>query len=190
RLLDKSDLGLATEVWIHDPPPNAVEALQASGWVVLGSQTVDDVFDATSFLTVRWSYAVLTAFGVLIAIVVVVAQVLVLDARRRARESASVVGRRMGIDLRDEATAIFVELAVPFAIGAAVGIVAAIVIVHLAIRHLDTLRNLEPPGAVVVDLASMAGALAIGLVALLVLAVIGTITAARVDPMEAMRSAE
>ncbi|HTN80424.1 MAG TPA: hypothetical protein VMK16_12170, partial [Acidimicrobiales bacterium] len=55
RLLDKSDLGRATEVWIHDPPPNAVEALQASGWVVLGSQTIGDVFDATSFLTVRWS---------------------------------------------------------------------------------------------------------------------------------------
>ncbi|HMK11963.1 MAG TPA: hypothetical protein VK461_10305, partial [Acidimicrobiales bacterium] len=190
RLLDKTDIGLATEVWIHDPPPNAVEALQASGWVVLGSRTVDDVFDATSFLTVRWSYAVLTAFGVLIAIVVVVAQVLVLDARRRSRESASVVGRRMGIGLQDEAVAIFVELAVPFAVGAAIGITAAIAIVHLAIRHLDTLRNLEPPGAVVVDLASMGGALAIGVVALVALALIGTITVARVDPMEAMRSAE
>ena len=119
--LQSSRIGLATEVWIHDPPPDAVEQLQASGWLVRGAQNVSDVFEVTSFLTVRWSYAVLTAFGILIGIVVVVAQVLVLDARRRSRQAAVVVARRMGFDLRSEATAIFVELAVPFIAGAVIG---------------------------------------------------------------------
>ena len=67
---------------------------------------------------------------------------------------------------------------------------AAIVIVHVAIGHLDTLRNLQPPAHVIVDLASMATALAIGVVALLVLAALGTVTTGRIRPMEAMRSAE
>ncbi len=188
--LQSSRIGLATEVWIHDPPPDAVEQLQASGWLVRGAQNVSDVFEVTSFLTVRWSYAVLTAFGILIGIVVVVAQVLVLDARRRSRQAAVVVARRMGFDLRSEATAIFVELAVPFIAGAVLGIAAAVVIVHVAIGHLDTLRNLQPPAHVIVDLASMATALTIGVVALLVLAALGTITTGRIRPMEAMRSAE
>ena len=188
--LPLSHLALATEVWIHDPPADAVEQLQASGWLVRGSQDVADVFEVTSFLTVRWSYAVLTAFGVLIGVVVVVAQVLVLDARRRSRQAASVVARRMGFDLRAEATAIFVELAVPFVVGAILGIAAAVVIAHFAIGHLDTLRNLQPPAHVIVDLANMATALAIGLLALLALAALGTITTGRIKPMEAMRSAE
>jgi hypothetical protein len=72
----------------------------------------------------------------------------------------------MGFDLRSEATAIFVELAVPFIAGAVLGIAAAVVIVHVAIGHLDTLRNLQPPAHVIVDLASMAAALTIGVVAL------------------------
>ena len=188
--LQSSRIGLATEVWIHDPPPDAVQQLQASGWLVRGAQNVSDVFEVTSFLTVRWSYAVLTAFGILIGIVVVVAQVLVLDARRRSRQAAVVVARRMGFDLRSEATAIFVELAVPFVAGAILGIAAAVVIVHVAIGHLDTLRNLQPPAHVIVDLASMATALTIGVVALLVLAALGTVTTRRIRPMEAMRSAE
>ena len=188
--LQASRVGVATEVWIHDPPPDAVEQLKASGWLVRGAQSVSDVFEVTSFLTVRWSYAVLTAFGILIGIVVVVAQVLVLDARRRSRQAAVVVARRMGFDLRSEATAIFVELAVPFVAGAILGVLAAIVIVHVAIAHLDTLRNLQPPAHVIVDLASMTTALAIGVVALLVLATLGTITTRRIRPMEAMRSAE
>jgi len=188
--LQSSRIGLATEVWIHDPPADAVEQLQANGWLVRGAQNVSDVFEVTSFLTVRWSYAVLTAFGILIGIVVVAAQVLVLDARRRSRQASVVVARRMGFDLRSEATAIFVELAVPFVVGALLGIVAAIVIVHVAIGHLDTLRNLEPPAHVIVDLGSMATALAVGVVALLVLAALGTVTTGRIRPMEAMRSAE
>ena len=108
--LEASDLGLASEVWIHDPPPDAVQILRDSGFLIRGSTSASDVFEVTSFLTVRWSYQVFAAFGVLIGVVLVVAQVLVLDARRRSRQASSVIGRRMGLRLGEEATAIFVEL--------------------------------------------------------------------------------
>ena len=99
-----------------DPRPARRSRAAAGEWMARAPapQNVSDVFEVTSFLTVRWSYTVLTAFGILIGIVVVVAQVLVLDARvRRSRQAAVVITRRMGFDLRSEATAIFVELAVP-----------------------------------------------------------------------------
>jgi hypothetical protein len=188
--LEASDLGLASEVWIHDPPPDAVQILRDSGFLIRGSTSASDVFEVTSFLTVRWSYQVFAAFGVLIGVVLVVAQVLVLDARRRSRQASSVIGRRMGLGLGEEATAIFVELVVPFVLGALIGFAAAVAIVHLAIGHLDTLRNLEPPARVVVDLTSIGAAVLVGMVALLALAGIGTIAVARVKPMEAMRSAD
>ena len=190
RRLEASDLGLASEVWIHDPPPDAVQILRDSGFLIRGSTSASDVFEVTSFLTVRWSYQVFAAFGVLIGVVLVVVQVLVLDARRRSRQASSVIGRRMGLGLGEEATAIFVELIVPFVLGALIGFAAAVAIVHLAIGHLDTLRNLEPPARVVVDLTSIGAAVLVGMVALLALAGIGTIAVARVKPMEAMRSAD
>jgi hypothetical protein len=188
--LEDTALGLATEVWLRDDDGTATAQIAASGALIRGSRSVDDVFDATSFLTVRWSYAVLTAFGVVIAVVVVTAQALVLDARRRARQGGAILGRRMGFSVGDEARATFVELAVPFVVGAALGIVSGVVVVQLAIDRLDTLRNLQPPAHVVLDLGNVVGALAVGMLALVMLALIGTITMARVRPMEAMRSAE
>jgi hypothetical protein len=188
--LEATELGLATEVWVRDDDGTAADEISDSGALIRGTRAVGDVFDSTSFLTVRWSYAVLAAFGVVIAVVVVATQVLVLDAHRRSRQAGAIIGRRLGLGMWDEARAMFIELAVPFVVGSLLGIGAAVAVVHLAIDRLDTLRNLQPPAHVVLDIGNVIGALTIGVLALVALAVVGTIAMARVKPMEAMRSAE
>ena len=65
----------------------------------------------------------------------------------------------MGVGAGDEAHATFVELAVPFLLGAVLGIAGAVTVVHLAIDRLDTLRNLQPPAHVVLDVRSVVVAL-------------------------------
>lgn len=190
RALEATNLSLATEVWVRDDDGTAAEQIAASGALIRGTRAVGDVFDATSFLTVRWSYAALTAFGIVIAVVVVATQVLVLDARRRSRQAGAVLGQRMGFSIGDEARAMFVELAVPFLVGAALGVTAAVTVAHLAIDRLDTLRNLRPPGHVVLEVGNAISAVAVGVLALAALAMIGTRAMTRVRPMEAMRSAE
>ena len=53
------------------------------GIVVRSPRDLSQVFNVTSFVTVRWAYATLSILGVLVGIVVLLAQLLVLDARAR-----------------------------------------------------------------------------------------------------------
>src|SRR5204862_332174 len=86
----------AVAVWLRGPPDDAVSRLQDAGFPVYGSSSPHRVFDAVSFLAVDWSFAGMQTFGLVIGGLVVLAQVLVVAARRRQREVAWVMGRRMG----------------------------------------------------------------------------------------------
>ena len=107
-MVDKEALtaaGIATgsEIWLRDPPPDAFARLSAAGLKVGSPSDLSQVFDVTSFLTVRWAYATLSILGALVGIVVLLAQLLVLDARRQTRQAAHVLTTRMGLTARGEA---------------------------------------------------------------------------------------
>jgi hypothetical protein len=180
--------GLAEELWLKDPPPDALDQLRSAGITVLSPRQQADVFEVTSFLTVRWSYGALAAFGILVALVVLLAQLLVLDARRGARQAAFVLTRRMGHRVSDEALAVFTELAVPFVGGAALGTALALAVCRLAVPRLDSLRQLEPPARVVVDPSAMLPLVVAAAVALVVLTAIGVAGVVRARPMEVLRA--
>ena len=186
--LASSRLGLAEEVWIHQPPADATAQLTAAGIVVRSPRERSDVFEVTSFLTVRWSYGALAAFGLLVAAVVLVAQLLVLDARRGPRQAAFVLTRPMGHRVLDEAVAVFTELALPLAAGVSLGTALGLGVCRLAVPRLDTLRQLEPPAQVVLDTTSLLPAAVVALIALGVLTGTGVIGVIRARPMEVMRA--
>ena len=180
--------GLAEEVWVKDPPSDALDQLRAAGISVLSPHQQGDVFEVTSFLTVRWSYGALAAFGLLVALVVLMAQLLVLDARRGPRQAAFVLTRRMGHRVGDEALAVFTELALPLAGGAALGTALGLGVCRLAVPRLDTLRQLQPPARVVVDPSSMLPLALAAVVALVLLTAIGVVSVVRARPMEVLRA--
>jgi hypothetical protein len=180
--------GLADEVWLKDPPSDALAQLRSAGISVLSPRQQGDVFEVTSFLTVRWSYGALAAFGLLVALVVLLAQLLVLDARRGPRQATFVLTRRMGHRVGDEALAVFTELALPLAGGAALGTALALGVCRVAVPRLDTLRQLEPPARVVVDPSAMLPLVVAAAVALVVLTAIGVAGVVRARPMEVLRA--
>lgn len=180
-------VSLAEEVWLRDPPADARQQLAEAGFRARESRRAPDVFDVISFRSVRWSYSALGAFGALTGVVVVFAQLLVLDARRRARQTAWVLSRPMGARIRHEVVAVVTELAVPFTVGASLGLAAALGVLAIAVPRLDTLRQLQPPARVVFDLQSLAVATGVGVGALLVLTVIGVVGTRRGRPIELMR---
>ena len=187
QALEETGLALAEEVWLRDPPPDARDQLAASGFTVRGSVLAGDVFDVVSFLAVKWSYAALRAFGVVVGLVLLFAQLLVLDARRRSRQAAFVLTRPMGASVRGEAVAVLTELALPFVTGVLLAGPLSVAVLHIAVPRYDTLRGLPPPARVVLAPGTLLGAIGVGAVVLTVLAVIGAIGVARARPMKVMR---
>lgn len=180
-------LALAEEVWLRDPPPDADARLTAAGFTPRGSLRSSDVFDVISFLAVQWSYSALRAFGVVVGAVIVLAQLLVLDARRRSRQAAFVLTRPMGATAVGEGLAVLTELAVPFLAGLLLATPLSVAVLRIAVPRFDTLRQLPPPARTVLDPRLVVGALGIGALALVALAVIGAVAVRRARPMEVLR---
>jgi hypothetical protein len=186
--LETAGLALVEEIWIRQPPADATDILRDAGFVVRSPHERAEVFDVTSFLTVRWAYGALAAFGLLVALVVVIAQLLVLDARREPRQVAFVLTRPMGHRAGDEAIAVLIELALPMVAGVALGTAIGVAASRFAVLRLDTLRQLRPPARVVVDVSSF---IPLGLLAVLAIGALtatGVLAAMRARPMEAMRA--
>ena len=185
--LAATGLALAEQVWLRDPPPDARARLAAAGFTPRESLRSGDVFDVISFLAVRWSYSALRAFGVVVGAVIVVAQLLVLDARRRSRQAAFVLTRPMGATSVGEGLAVLTELAVPFLAGLVLATPLSVAVLRIAVPRFDTLRQLPPPARMVLDPRLFVGAFGTGALALVVLAVIGAVVVRRARPMEVLR---
>ena len=180
-------LDLSEEVWLLNPPANAAQLLQQAGFAVRSPREASEVLDVTSFLTVRWSYASLSAFGVLIGVVLLLAQLLVLDARRSARQTVHLLTKAMGMGRRDTAVAVVSELAPPLLSGIVLGLGIGWAVARVAVPRLDTLRQLQPPAQVVVESAAIIPVVLATLGALGLLVLVGITAIARTRPMEVMR---
>jgi hypothetical protein len=177
----------ATEIWLRDPPPDAVARLSAAGLVVRSPRDLTEVFDVTSFLTVRWSYATLTMLAALVGIVVLLTQLLVLDARRQNRQAAHVLTTRMGLTAKGEAIGLVAELAPALISGAALGVLIGWIVSRASVARLDSLRQLRPPARLIAE-PSTAIPLVVGVVGTLVLlVVVGVVMVRRTRVMEVMR---
>jgi hypothetical protein len=192
-VVDRDALGEAArasgaEVWVRNPVDGATQSLRDAGVRVRGVQDAAEVFAVTDFLSTRWGYAAFTALGVVIAIVTLLGQLLVLDARRSSRRVAHVLVRRMGLGRRGEATAVAVEVGVPLVAGALAGAAVGWGAARLATSRLDSLRNLKPTAVLVVDAAALGAAGIVVAVAVTLLAVAGTVGLIRTRAMEVMRA--
>jgi putative ABC transport system permease protein len=177
----------ATEIWVRDPPADAVARLSAAGLAVRSPRDLTQVFNVTSFLTVRWAYATLSMLAALVGLVVLLSQLLVLDARRQSRQAAHVLTTRMGLSARGEAVGLVAELAPALVSGAALGVLIGWIVSRASVTRLDSLRHLRPPARIIAHL-STAVPLVTGVVGCLVLlVVVGVVTVRRTRVMEVMR---
>jgi putative ABC transport system permease protein len=185
--LESSAFSTGSEILLRDPPPGAFDTLSDAGVLVKTPHDPSLVFNVTSFLTVNWAYATLSILGVLIGIVVLLAQLLVLDARRQTRQAAHVLTTRMGLSSRGEAIGLVAELGPALAVGAAVGVLIGWLVTRISIARLDSLRHLAPPARVVANLAAGLPVLVGVLGSLAVLVSVGFVMIKRTRAMEVMR---
>ena len=180
----------AEEVWVREPPTDALDQLDDAGFAPRSERDVDSVFEVTSFLALKWSYHVLTVFAVLVGAVVVIAQLLVLEGRRHSRRTTHVMASRMGLDRRREAISIVVEIAIPLVAGAIVGVIAGLLASRLAVERLDSLRSLLPPARLVFDTGAIAVIGAVLVVAVASLVLLEVVVLRRTRDMEVIRGTE
>jgi hypothetical protein len=186
-LLRAKGFAPTSEIWLRDPPIDAETQLSNAGILVRSPRDLSQVFDVTSFLTVRWAYATLSILAVLIGIVVLLAQLLVLDARRQSRQAAHVLTTRMGLTSRGEAIGLIAELGPALVVGAVLGMVIGWAVTKLSVVRLDALRQLKPPARVIAHPAAGLPVLSGVLVSLAVLVVVGFVMIKRTRAMEVMR---
>ena len=191
-VVDKAALATTTlsarsEIWLRDPPADAFTQLSKAGFAVTSPRDLSQVFNVTSFLTVRWAYATLSVLGILIGIVVLLAQLLVLDARRQSRQAAHVLTKRMGLTWRGEAIGLIAELGPALFCGAALGMLIGWAVTRLSILRLDSLRQLRPPAHVVAHPGAALPVLTGVLGSLALLVVVGAVMIRRTRAMEVMR---
>ena len=187
QALARTDLPLTYEVWWRSPPADAAARLTAAGLRVYNETRTSVIFDTTSFLAVRWSYALLAAFGVVIAAVTALAQLLVLDARRRSRQAAYVLTARMGLGARSQFTNLLTEVGLPIAGGGIVGFALGVVAARTSVARLDTLRNVQPHAVAVVAGAPALAVVVATIVVAGALAAWGFVALIRARPMEVLR---
>jgi putative ABC transport system permease protein len=184
--LAASEFPRSTEVWLRDPPADALQQLRGAGLTTTGILDLSVVFDATSFLSVRWGYATFSVLAVLIGAVVLLAQLLVLDARLQQRRAAQVLTARMGLGRAGDAIALVAEIAPPLVLGG-LGSATGLLVGRLSVARLDVLRQLRPPARLIVDPALLVPIVAAVGAALAVLVVTGLAMLQRTRTLEVMR---
>jgi hypothetical protein len=185
--LAKAGFASSSEIWLRDPPDDAETQLSNRGIVIRSPRDLSQVFNVTSFMTVRWAYATLSVLGVLVGIVVLLAQLLVLDARRQTRQAAHVLTTRMGLSTRGEAIGLIAELGPALVVGAGLGVLIGWVVTRLSAVRLDSLRQLRPPARVIAHPSAGLPVLTGVLISLIVLVAVGLVMIKRTRPMEVMR---
>ena len=178
------------EIWVRNPVDDAPGQLLAAGGRVTLTLATEDVFDQTSYLSARWAYDTLKVFAMVLAIVTVIAQLMVLEARQRGRRVAHVLARPMGLTRTGETAALAVEVGVPLLFGGVIGALTGWQVSALALSRLDSLRTLQPPAVLVVDVTTLTVAAGAIVVTTMTLAVIGASRSAATDAGEVMRVAE
>ena len=123
----------------------------------------------------------------LIGVVVLLAQLLVLDARRQTRQASHVLTTRMGLTSRGEGIGLIAELGPALVVGAALGVVIGWSVTKLSVVRLDSLRQLQPPARVIARPDAGLPLLIGVLVSLAVLVVVGFVMIKRTRAMEVMR---
>ena len=161
--------------------------LQAAGIEPGHVDTAEEVFDVTSYKAVGWAYAPLGVFAIMVGCATLMAQLLVLSAGRRARQSTWTLTSRMGMRLRDETVAVLTELGIPLVIGGALGLFFGWLALRIAVPRFDTLRQLEPPARTILDVGSVGVAAAAAILTMLALAALSLVAIVRTRPMEVMR---
>ncbi|WP_329066092.1 FtsX-like permease family protein [Amycolatopsis sp. NBC_01480] len=178
------------QLWLRGDPAQSLAALSGTGTQIGTVSQAQDVTANGVYAAISYTFVFLTAVSVLAGAIVLVGLLLYLNARSRARRSAYVLLRRMGIGPRAHWRALLYEVGGLLIAGFAFGLVFAAVAVAVTSPGYDL-----DPGIAPGTLLSTPWSLALRLAAATLLAaVLATLAAqravSRARPAEVLRDTE
>jgi putative ABC transport system permease protein len=171
------------QLWVRGDPSR----ISTTGLAVATTSQAQDVTASGVYSAITYTFAFLAAVSLLAGAIVMVGLLLYLNARARARRSAYVLLRRMGIGPRAHWRALLVEVGGLLLAGFAVGLALAAIVVALTQAAYD-INPTMPPGTLVEVPWALAGELAAAAVVATVLATLAAQRAvAHARPAEVLR---
>ncbi|WP_367128857.1 ABC transporter permease [Saccharothrix sp. HUAS TT1] len=169
RIEDRDDVG-SWYVWSRRPLAEVTEALTAAG--VKLSRHVGDkskTVQGLPFLTIRWTFAFVTALGAVLAVVAAIALLLAVEVRRRQNAVSGAFSARMGLAPAAMLRSHLVELGAVAAAAVVVGLAASALSSGATVPKLDPAPRLTPvpevPDALPLLVTTVAGGVLVVLVA-------------------------
>ncbi|PZS03609.1 MAG: hypothetical protein DLM56_08495 [Pseudonocardiales bacterium] len=119
-----------SEVWSTKPHAEVLAAMATQGAREFYQITPVGVIDATSYLSVSWTFGYLEALAALVGVVAVGGLLLYLATRARSRSVSYTLGRRMGLSRASHLRSLVGELAAlllaAYAVGTGIGLLAVL----------------------------------------------------------------
>jgi FtsX-like permease family protein len=179
-----------THVWVKGDTGPAVRALRSSRLRPFPILTAEQVRNNPHIRAVTQTFSYLRALGLAAGLLALAGAVLYLQARHRNRVISHALARRMGLTSRSHRSALALELGILLAVSFAVGAVLAMVAARLVVVELDAPAPLPGGPLFRTPWALIAGAL----VALAVVTALGALAAdrraRRANVAEVIRAAE
>ncbi|MFF5986562.1 ABC transporter permease [Prauserella flavalba] len=147
-LLDDLAPTAQPQLWARGDPDEIVAAAAAAGLPVSAVARAEDVQASGVYAGITYTFAFLAAVSLLTGVVIVVGLLLYLDARSRARRSASVLLRRMGIGAGAHWRALVLEVGGLLLAGFATGALLAAAVIASTAADYD-LNPASAPGTLV-----------------------------------------
>jgi putative ABC transport system permease protein len=174
-------------LWVRGDPAVTVPAISRAGLQVSTVSEAQEVTAAGVYSPISYTFTFLAAVSLLAGAIVMVGLLLYLSARARARRSAYVLLRRMGIGATAHWRALLVEVGGLLLAGFAAGLALAGVVVALTYPGYDV-NPTTAPGTLVTWPWPLIGELAAAAVVATVLAtVVAQRTVSRARPAEVLR---
>jgi putative ABC transport system permease protein len=151
----------AWHLWSSLPLSALTSSLQAAGIHYTNVADRGRVLDGLPFLTVEWTFAFVTAIGVVLAVVAAVALLLAIEVRRRQNAVSGALATRMGMRPSVLWSSHLMEVGALALLALAVGVLASFVSAGFAVPRLDPAPWLNP-APILPDLTGLLGSLVLG----------------------------
>jgi putative ABC transport system permease protein len=175
------------ELWMQGDEDAAIRAVADAGLPVARYVQASTVHADGVYEPVTYTFQFLTALAVLTGAIAALGLVLHLEARSRARRSAYVMLRRMGLRARTHLRALLAELGVLLGGGVVVGLGLAALSVALTRDHYDLAGTVPPGTLLVIPWPTVVGVIAAVTIVALLAAAAAQSSVSRAHPAEVLR---
>ena len=131
-------------LWVEGPPNDVLRALQEADVDTNVSVSARDASRSSALLSISWTFGLLRILGIVVGFMSILGMLLYVASRHRARLVSYLLGRRMGLRVKEHRTALLMELLAMLLISLTLGGALGLVATWLIYTSLDLLPTVPP----------------------------------------------